>query len=51
MRLILATLGIALVVSIFGSAALQSAGDIGPGGNGATPRIMYIAGDIGPGGN
>jgi hypothetical protein len=44
-RTLLASLVIAAILSLFGSAALQAAGDIGPGEGSA----YLMAGDIGPG--
>jgi len=49
MRLIVAGFVLALVLSLFGPAALQAAGDDGPGG-GAVPPVLMMAGDDGPGG-
>jgi len=47
-KTLLASLVIAAIMSLFGPAALEAAGDIGPGGNGSA---YLMAGDIGPGGN
>jgi hypothetical protein len=44
-RTLLASLVIAAVLSLFGSVAIQAAGDIGPGEGSA----YLMAGDIGPG--
>ncbi len=49
MRMLLAALILAAMFSLFGSAALQAAGDILPGG-GQLPQTIYMAGDILPGG-
>lgn len=46
MKTLLASLIIAAMMSLFGSAAINAAGDIGPGDNGSA---YLIAGDIGPG--
>lgn len=48
MRTLLASLVIAAIMSLFGSAAINAAGDIGPGENGSA---YLMAGDIGPGEN
>jgi hypothetical protein len=45
-KTLLASLIIAAMMSLFGSAAINAAGDIGPGDNGSA---YLIAGDIGPG--
>lgn len=49
MRLIVAGFVLALVLSLFGPAALQAAGDDYPGG-GAVPPTQWFAGDDYPGG-
>jgi hypothetical protein len=49
MRFLMAGFVLALVLSLFGPAALQAAGDDGPGGGTFTP-MQWIAGDDGPGG-
>lgn len=48
MRTLLVGAIISLVLGLFGPAALQAAGDIGPDGNGSA---FQMAGDIGPDGN
>ena len=48
MRTLLVGTIIAAVLSWFGPAAIQAAGDIGPGQNGS---VFMLAGDIGPGQN
>lgn len=48
MRLVVAGFVLALMLSMFGPAALQAAGDDGPG-SGAVPPQQLIAGDDGPG--
>lgn len=48
MRTLLVSLIIAAVLSLFGSAAVQVAGDIGPDANGSA---YQLAGDIGPDAN
>jgi len=48
MRMIVAGFVLALVLSLFGPATSQVAGDEGPG-SGAVPPVQWIAGDEGPG--
>ncbi len=48
MRALLVGVMIAAILSLFGSAALQAAGDVGPGTNGSA---YQLAGDVGPGTN
>jgi hypothetical protein len=47
-KTVLASLIIAAIMSLFGPAAINAAGDIGPGENGS---VYLMAGDIGPGEN
>ena len=47
-RTLLVSLVIASVLSLFGPAAIQAAGDVGPGTNGSA---YQLAGDVGPGTN
>ncbi len=48
MKTLLVALITAAVLSLFGPAALQAAGDVFPGGNGS---VYLLAGDVFPGGN
>lgn len=48
MRTLLVAAIISLVLGLLAPAALQSAGDVGPGGNSSA---FQTAGDVGPGGN
>lgn len=48
MRTLLVGLLITVVLALFGPAAIQAAGDVGPDGNGSA---YQLAGDVGPDGN
>ena len=48
MKTLLASLIIAAMMSLFGSAAITAAGDVGPDGNGSA---YMMAGEVGPDGN